>query len=425
MNMTSFKAYIYRLLRWSERYTKTDMVYLAHGGSWLGLGQVAASLSALVLAVLFANLVPEETYGTYKYVLSIVGMLSIFTLPGINTPLAQGIARGKEGAFLTSVRTKIRWGMIGLFASFILALYYLSAGNATLALSFFIAGLFIPLMDPLNLYNTYLQSKKLFKETIQNYAISQTIATAIIAAALFFSGNLFLILLAYFVSWTSLRYFFHRTTIFKFPPNTKDDTRIIEQGKHLSFIGGLSTVAANIDSLLIFHFLGAAPVALYALATAPIDQMRGLFKNIVPLALPKLTERSIRQINILFYRRLALLFAIGFAGAVVYAFFAPLLFTVLFQKYVAGINVSIAFAFTLALQLPLSFFAAVTQSKINLYPKSWFYWASVPQLVLIISALTLIPLFGLWGIVGSVYAQIITAYIINAVQWSILSRHHV
>lgn len=424
MNMASFKAYIHRLLRWSEKYTKTDMVYLVGSGSWLGLGQVAASLSALVLAILFANLVPEETYGTYKYVLSIVGMLSIFTLPGLNTPLAQGIARGKEGAFLTSVKTKMRWGMIGLFTSFILALYYLSAGNTTLALSFFIAGIFIPVMDPLNLYNTYLQSKKLFKETIQSYVISQIIATAIIAAALFFSGNLFLILLAYFVSWTALRYLFHRITILKFPPNTEDDHGIIEQGKHLSFIGGLSTIAANIDSLLIFHFLGAAPVALYTLATAPIDQMRGLFKNIVPLALPKLTERSIRQINILFHRRLVLLFGIGLAGAVIYAFFAPLLFTLLFPKYVAGINISIAFAFTLALQLPLSFFGAVTQSKINLYPKSWFYWASVPQLVLIVSMLTLIPLFGLWGIVGSVYAQLIAAYAINAVQWSVLSHRH-
>ncbi len=411
-------------LRWSERCLKTDVRYLMRGGSWLGLGQLAASLSSFTLAILFANLIPKETYGTYKYVLSVVSMLSAFTLTGINTPLAQGIARGKEGAFLTSLRVKIRWGMLGLIASIALALYYYFAGNAALAFAFFIAGIFIPLMDPLGLYNVYLQSKKLFGEAIRYYAVSQGIATAIMAAALYFSGNLFLILTAYFASWTALRYFFHRITMAKFPPNAEDDPEIIAQGKHLSFIGVLTNVVSNIDSFLIFHFLGAAPVALYTLATAPIDQLRASFKNVAPLALPKLTHRSIKEINGLLVHRLVILFAIGFGTAALYAFAAPILFPILFPKYVTAIPISIAFAFTLCLQLPLTFFTAVGQSKIHLIPKSWFYWSNVPQSLLILSAVLFIPLFGLWGVIVSVYLQIIAALVIVSIQWNMLTRRH-
>ena len=62
-------------LRWSERYSKTDMLYLVRGGFWLSLNHIAASVSSLILAVAFANLIPAETYGTYRYVLSIIWLM--------------------------------------------------------------------------------------------------------------------------------------------------------------------------------------------------------------------------------------------------------------------------------------------------------------------------------------------------------------
>ena len=48
----------YNVLRWSEKYTKTDMLYLAKGGSWFTVGQVVSSSSVLLLAIAFANLLP-------------------------------------------------------------------------------------------------------------------------------------------------------------------------------------------------------------------------------------------------------------------------------------------------------------------------------------------------------------------------------
>lgn len=64
------KTRIHALLRSSERYFKTDMVYLAKGGSWLFSAQVLSGALSFILAIAFANLVPKEAFGTYKYVLS-------------------------------------------------------------------------------------------------------------------------------------------------------------------------------------------------------------------------------------------------------------------------------------------------------------------------------------------------------------------
>ena len=99
----------HRILRKSEKYTKTDMVYLAKGGFWITAGQAISSGSIFLLAITFANLIPQETYGTYKYVLSITGILSILTLRGMDTTVLQAIARNFEGVLLPVLKTKIKW----------------------------------------------------------------------------------------------------------------------------------------------------------------------------------------------------------------------------------------------------------------------------------------------------------------------------
>jgi len=59
------KSKIYQYLRWSERYTKTGMVYVAEGGFWLILGQIVSVFSTLLLPIIFANLLPKESFKQY------------------------------------------------------------------------------------------------------------------------------------------------------------------------------------------------------------------------------------------------------------------------------------------------------------------------------------------------------------------------
>ena len=71
--MQKLKQKIYRLLRWSERWTRTDMVYFTKGGFWLSLGQIFGSLAGLVLALIYANFLPKTTFGIY-WVVSLVDL---------------------------------------------------------------------------------------------------------------------------------------------------------------------------------------------------------------------------------------------------------------------------------------------------------------------------------------------------------------
>ena len=417
------KQKIYNLLRWSEKYTKTDMVYLTKGGSWLTLGNIVSSASSFLLAIAFANLLPKETYGIYKYILSIAGILAIPTLSGMGTAITQAVARGYEGSFLPALKTKIRWGLLGGLASLALAGYYYFNDNTTLTISFLITAVFLPFMDSFGTYNALLQGRKLFGISTKYGIISQIIAIAILIATLFFTKNLFLIILAYFASWTLMRFIFLKITLKKFPLNATQDPETISYGKHLSLIGILGTIAAYLDRILIFHYLGATEVAIYSFAIAIPEQLKGSFKNIPALALPKLAQRSFKEINSVLCQRLLKLFIIGGLIAGIYILVAPYIFKIFFPKYLDSIFFSQIFAFTIAIRMPFALFSTAGQAKLTQIPKKMLYWTNVlPQLILVGSLFLLTKLYGIPGVIVAKYIFLISTFIIGFIFWKKLLK---
>src|SRR3989338_6310130 len=100
--MQNMRNKAYQLLRRSEDFFKTDMVYLAKGGFWFTLAQTVVSLSSFFLAVAFAQFVTKEAYGQYKYILSIVGLLGAFTLSGLPSAFLFSWS-GRSGQFFRAL----------------------------------------------------------------------------------------------------------------------------------------------------------------------------------------------------------------------------------------------------------------------------------------------------------------------------------
>ena len=94
--------YLYRILRWSERYTRTDMVYLAKGGFWTGVKRVFGIPLGIGLSIALANLLTPEDFGVYKFVLAFAGIITAFSLTGMSTAVMQAVAQGYEGAGVRS-----------------------------------------------------------------------------------------------------------------------------------------------------------------------------------------------------------------------------------------------------------------------------------------------------------------------------------
>ncbi len=390
------KEKIYRFLRKSEKYTKTDMVYLAKGGFWLTFGQIISSLSVFLLAIAFANLLPKETYGTYKYILSLLGLLAIPTLSGMGTAITRSVAQGNDGSFLPALKLKIRWGLFGGLTSLGLSGYYYFQGNIELMFAFLISAIFIPFMDSFALYGSLLQGKKKF-EVSSKYGISiKIIASLSIFITLYFTKNLFAILFVYLASYTLLRLILLKLSL-KYIENKKEDPDTISYGKHLSLMSVIGVVASQIDKLLAWHFVGPAELAIYSIAVAMPEQIKGVFKNVGILALPKFAEKSSEEIKKNIYKKMWQFFIVLILIVTAYWFLAPIIFKLLFPQYLGSVFYSQVFGLSLVLLAFINLGDVYLKSqhkqkelyKINIY-------SSIIQIFLLF---IFIYYFGLWGVI--------------------------
>jgi len=340
---------LYHLLRWSEKYTKTDMLYLTKGGFWLTFGQVVVALAGLALATGFANLIPKEIYGNYKFILSIAAIIGAFTLTGMVTAITQSVARGFEGALKEGFKTQLKWSSFMVLIAFGVALYYFINGNNTLAIALLIVGAFSPLLISSTLYGAFLTGKKEFR-TNTTYNILRTITPiAILLTTLFFTQNVLLLVFVYFLSNTATTLFFYLRTLEKYKPSHKVDQTSTNYSKHLSLMNLLSIAGNHADKILIFHYLGAVQLAIYAFALMIPTQLNGLIKNVSTLAFPKFSEQKREDVEKALYGKTIKIVIASLFITIAYIVVAPFLFSFLFPQYIDSIFYSQIFSLNIIL----------------------------------------------------------------------------
>ncbi|PIR45693.1 MAG: hypothetical protein COV09_00045 [Candidatus Vogelbacteria bacterium CG10_big_fil_rev_8_21_14_0_10_50_13] len=291
--MMNFKEQERLILGRASRLFKVDMGYLFHGGFWITVGQVVSSLSAFILAIVYANWLSPETYGTYKYVISVIGILSIPTLSGLSTAVSKAVVEGNEGSFRYAVKVKLKWGLLASAGGLVLAGYYFFNQNTELALAFLLSALFIPLLEGFNLYDSFLYGKKLFRTASWYYVIGQVFTTTLMVGAAYFRPTLAMILIGYLVGWSLVRFLLLRRTFNRFRPNNQVDPAVVPYGKHLTAIKAFNVFASYLDKVLLFQFVGAGPLAIYSITQAPLDQIRSLTsRGISLLAFPKYAAKE-------------------------------------------------------------------------------------------------------------------------------------
>ena len=395
---------IYNLLRRSEKYAHTDMIYVAKGGFWLTFNRIISSAATFLLAITFANLLPKEAYGIYKYILSIAGILTIFTLPGMDQAITQTVARGYEGSLTLILKTKIKWGLLAGLTSLIFAVYYHLNNNPLLAASFLIAAVFLPFVDLFDIYNSFLKGKKNFKFSAQYQMISQMAATIILIITLLITKNIPLVLLAYFASWIGLRFIFFKTTLRKFSPNQNIDPQTISYGKHLSLASVFGIISSQIDKILVFHYLGAIELAIYSFAIAIPEQIKGFSSSLAFLMLPKFSEKKINEIKTGIKNKIIKLFFLGILVVGLYILIAPFIYNTFFPQYKESIFYSRLFALSMLN-------VALMPSDVFLVAKKKIKEQYLSNFIQSIFKIIIMAIFILWqGLLGLIIARILSRF---------------
>jgi|SRR3989344_667149 len=412
------KQKVKELLVWSQKYTKTDMLYLAKGGFWLGLGQAIGTIASLATSIAFANLLPVEAYGQYRYVLSMMAFFAIPTLSGINTALIRAAAQGMDSSLYVAFKTRLSWGVLAAVAGLGTSIYYLVQVNIHIATSFLVVSIFMPLFYSFETYGYFLKGKKMFNRSALFSSSTITVSTISLVISLFLTDNVAILLISYFLPYTLLRGLFLYITTKKYILERKTDPTMVPYGKHLSLMSILDTIASEIDKFLLWHFLGPVQVAVYSFALSPVSSIATLKTHLNTIAFPKIAEHDIPYIKKIIYGKTFRLFLVLVLIAILYVLIAPALYKFMFPKYTESVIYSQVLAISLI--FPAIFFstAFVAHAKI----KEQYILNSSYSLSKIVLSAILIPLMGIWGAVISYLAPQVVSLTVRLVLFNRLKQ---
>lgn len=377
---------------------RTDPKYLLNGIFHLSVGQIIVSTSGFILTLGLVNFLNQVDYGLYSYIISIASILTIFTLPGVDTAVTQSISRGFDNIIVQSFWIKLRWGSLATIVAFIFSFYYLYNNNLILGVSLLIIGIFTPIIYACTLYVSYFIGKQQFKKITKDNIFKNVTITLGILFVTYLTQSVIYTILAYFVLnalISAIRFFL----LFKQINNDiKDSGQHLSLGKHLSVMEALSLLASHIDKVIIFQTLGATQLAIYALALAPVKQLQNISKTLRTLLLPKFANRSLAELEKTLWYRTGIIFIFSVLIILAYCFTAPYIFRLVFPVYTESVLYTQVLS-TVLLFVPLVLHIQILTAH---HMKGELYAINIAKAISkIIFLIILTPLFGLWGVIFS------------------------
>ncbi|MBI3573827.1 oligosaccharide flippase family protein [Candidatus Kaiserbacteria bacterium] len=397
---------------WLEKHLRVRVRFYLKDLAWLYSGQMVGILTALLLAFGYSHFLTKETYGTYKYLLAIFGFLAAFSLPGMSDATQRAIAQGREGVFWKTFRKRIEWATVGGMICAGVGLYYLYVGgNSLLGFAFLAASPFIVCIDSFTHYGALLMGRQLFRESSFYNATVQVAASVAIFITILFSKNVIVIIVVYLSAFVASRatVFFH--VVRRFPPNKEHDEETIRIGTHMSMNNIIGMSANQLDAILLWHFLGPIPLAIFSFAEAAADQAQSGFKLVTTvMAFPKFSATDKETLKRTLPRKILLSFGLTIPLAIAIAACIPLLYFILFPQYTDSIPYAQVMTLMLGL-MPTRFFSTALFAKGSVRT---FYISNVSGVLCqIIFLFIFVPLYGIWGAILATFLQLIINIAVN------------
>jgi len=393
------------------RFFKVDIRYVITQGSWLLSGQAVSNLASFFLVIAFGNLLPKETYGTYKYILSISGIFMLASLSDMSTAIIKGVADGYENMYKETIKTEIKWGLFGSLGSLLTSGYYFYHDNTLFGYAFIVTAIMIPFFDTSNTYSYILAGKKRFDIQSGFNIAARIVSALVLIVTVFFTKNILLILLAYYLPYIFIGFVIGPIALSKLSLNDKYDPNIITYGKHLSFLSALSFGISYLDSIIVFHFLGPVQLAIYSIAGAPAARVQSLFSIIPEMALPKLAERTTEELKATVLQKIFRAMILAFIIVGCYMLIVPFFFNFFLPKYTDSIP------YAMLIAIPLIWYPFVIISRI-LSAKGATKFLYKYNIIGSIVQLSLMPLMIYYfGLMGAVLGRIIMSIFGNSLMF--------
>ncbi len=267
----------------------------------------------------------------------------------------------------------------------------------------------MPFLNGFSLYRPFLEGKGLFRDSTTLGIWRRPIPVIAVLMTLLFTDSPVVLIAIYFLSQTFSMGLLYWIVAQKYSWPTETSPELLNYSKHLSVINIVGIIANNADKILVFHFLGAAPVAIYTLAQLPSTHILKMFGLLGNLIFPKFTRRDLDTLRATIIHKISVYFFATTVVVTLYIVSAPFVFKILFPAYQEAIILSQVLVFVVLLK-PFTLYGQIFSAH-GMKRAQYFTQISVAVVKLLL-LIVLLPLYGLWGAVWTTIA--------TALYWSII-----
>lgn len=392
-------------ITWLGKRFEFDSHYFVKNSLWLLMGQGIMSFSALIATVFLANFVSQQNLGDYRMIIAIYGTLAFFALPGIGVALMRSIANGNDGAMNDAIKIKTKFTLVAILVGAITAFYFgIYRENTYFGLSVLIATLCLPFIETFSLYASFLQGKHDFKHSSFNAGLVKLFSTISVIFASYFYPTVVVLVGAFYISQAAVTFLQYKILLKKFPPqNDKKDEEMLPYAKHITYAGIFGMLFGQADKFILYHFFGPIALAKFWIASTIPQEIGRVLGTVVQVSFPKFAK--VGDYNITkkrLFKRFWLLTISLILLSLVYSLIAYPFFSLFFPQYIDGVSKSIVLMFAFAVTPSMLIWQYYT-AKRNI--KVIYINNMVDPVLQVILYIILIPLFGIWGLVYSIFIK--------------------
>ncbi|OGL73281.1 hypothetical protein A3E39_01235 [Candidatus Uhrbacteria bacterium RIFCSPHIGHO2_12_FULL_60_25] len=386
------------LANWLTRTLELDVRFYGRSIALLTFGYASSVFRGVATTFLMARWLPKETLGQFRYVLALFGMAGMFALTGMSSSVIRAVAQGDTIVARLAFKRVLTFAPLGSLALLLAAAERAWHGEPVVASALAFAGIAFTPYAVSGFYGHILTGQQKIRELTQVAVVNNLLFAILFVMLLRANRGLLTVTVAYFGLDVAIRGYFTWREMRRLPIQGSAEGHL-SLGHHLSAIGVIQTIAAQLDQVLVKWFGGYGTLASFSVATVIPEQIKDFVNSISGTVLQRLSRHERTNAHVRATRRHFWLAMCGSAVIVAgYAIVAPFVIPWLFPQYSDVVLPSIVYAVGL-LALPavvgLFFFQAHNEIK-----RLWRFY--VIQTVLQMAAnIALIPTFGAWGAIWS------------------------
>ena len=264
--------------------------YAVFNAPWVMISSLCQGLSGYFIILILSSTYGLAAGGEFRLYLSILGMLSIFSLVDTGKIAIKYLVLDDHGVVRPLLRNRMMWALLGVVVGLIVVAVFKKRGE-DIWLPLLFGTLLLPLTFSADLFAQINQARRQFRlNAIYSICKHSTLVLVAFASSLVGIAVTY-ILIGYSAVLTSFHLFYltrHRETFE--PGNPKSRTYVRESVK-LSASGVFPIALEHADKLLVSYFFGLEALGLYTIGVSTGRIFVRFVKPVTTIYYPVLVDR--------------------------------------------------------------------------------------------------------------------------------------